>query len=87
MQDDDIYPRSSSRRYGSPLPNEWPVIEPPGAVRIAIVGSMPTKNEDYYSKLFIGEAGKFLDAGLGKEGLVRAQCLLCVLGESGARLS
>ncbi len=75
--EEDIYPRSTRRQYGAPLPNEWPVIEPPGAVRIAIVGSMPTKNEDYYSKLFIGEAGKFLDAGLGKEGLVRAQCLLC----------
>jgi len=77
MSDDEIVPSSGKRKFGGPLPNEWPMIEPTGETRIAIVGDLPSKDEDWYGKLFIGETGKLLESGLGKVGLVRSQCLLC----------
>lgn len=65
-----------ARQPGTPVANQFPAVEPPGATRIAIVGEAPGRDEDYQGVPFVGESGRLLDSALGRVGLARNQCFV-----------
>src|SRR3972149_10617457 len=47
--------------------------EGPDTIRVMLVGQNPGAEEDKAGRPFVGRAGKFLNRGLGKNGIDRAE--------------
>lgn len=58
------------------MPNQFPVIEPPGTARIALIGSAPGRDDAWHGGPFLGTVGLFLNDALGTVGIARNQCFI-----------
>ena len=58
------------------VPNRFPLVEPPGPARIAVVGQSPGDQESYFGAPFVGPSGGLLKDALNSVGIAWTQLFL-----------
>lgn len=64
------------RQTSDPVLNTFPVVQPSGSARVALVGGFPDHDDCYFGAPLSGEKGRLLEGALGHVGIARNQCFV-----------